>query len=202
MAFTKPDSQKRSLVLDTETLSLERNAAITEIGIVDLLSDDRFSVRINPNEQIAQAGQVFHQDQSTIQWHLKRDPSYLINLAHTGVRSDVAAGLLHNWLKEKKLQTGQELTIWCQGTDFDIPVITNFLRHFGYPLEWQYLNVRDIRTLAALFPNVEYKKGGHSAMHDAEMAALYLRKLAYGFPEVNSMLGLNRLDGAFNYDKV
>ncbi len=195
---SKPDSQKRHLVLDLETLALAPNAAITEIGIVDLLSEDSFSVSINPAEQI----DGFVQHNETIQWHIKKNPEYLILLAHTGHRPCAAAGALSNWLKEKKIQTGQELVIWCQGTDFDIPIITNFLKYYGYPLEWKHSDVRDIRTLAALFPNVEYKKGNHTAAEDAYMAAQYLRKLAYGFPEVQTLLGLNRLDGAFNYDKV
>lgn len=200
MAFNKPDSQKRHLVLDLETFSLAPNAVITEIGIVDILSDDRFFELINPDEMLKCS--TFSHSQQTIEWHLKRDPSYVVKLGHCGTRPDVAAGRLSNWLKEKKIQTGQELVIWCQGTDFDIPIITNFLSLYGYPLEWKYSDVRDIRTLAAFFPNVEYKKGNHTAAEDAFMAAQYLRKLAHGFPEVNSMLGLNRLDGAFNYDKV
>lgn len=198
--FKKPDSQKRHLVLDLETFAIAPNATITEIGIVDILSDDRFYVRINPDEMLTSS--AFSHSQQTIEWHLKRDPNYVVTLGHCGMRPDVAAGSLSNWLKEKKIQSGQELVIWTQGIDFDIPIITNFLQHYGYPLEWKYNDVRDIRTLAAFFPNVEYKKGNHSASEDSFMAAQYLRKLAHGWPEVRTMLGLNRLDGAFNYDKV
>lgn len=187
MAYIKPDSQKRHLVLDLETLAIHPHAAITEIGMVDILTGDKFSVLVNPHEQ----REGFVQDQQTIEWHLKRDPSYIILLAHTGLRPCFAAGLLHNWLSERKVLSGdKELVIWCQGTDFDIPIITNFLKHYQYHLPWKYTDVRDIRTLAALFPQVEYKKGNHTAMEDAYMASEYLRKLAFGSTDVNYMLGL------------
>ncbi len=186
-SYTKPDSGKLHLVLDLETLAIHPQSAITEIGIVDILTDGRFSAHINPQEQ--QEG--FVQDPGTIEWHLKRDPSYLSTLAFAGVRPCSAAGQLHNWLMERKNLSEKELVIWCQGTDFDIPIITNFLTHYGYHLPWKYLDVRDIRTLAALFPQVEYKKGNHTALEDASMAAQYLRKLAFGIPEVAYMLGLS-----------
>lgn len=186
MGYTKPDSGKRHLVLDLEFLALKPNAAITEIGIIDLLTDQQLYLQINPHEQ----REDFAQDPGTIEWHLKRDPNYLINLAHTGVRPDYAAGTLHNWLNQVKANSGKDLVIWCQGTDCDIPIIVNFLRHYQYNLPWEYLNVRDIRTLAALFPHVEYKKGNHSAIEDARMAAEHLRKLAFGSFEVHQMLGL------------
>lgn len=188
MAFTKSDSGKRHLVLDLETLAIHPHAAITEIGIVDLLTDERFSLLLNPNEMLTEPG--FVQDPSTIDWHLRRDPSYLILLAHNGIRPCTAAGLLHNWLMERKNLSDKELVIWCQGTDFDIPIITNFLKHYGYHLPWGHTNVRDIRTLAALFPGLEYKKGNHTALEDAVMAAEYLRKLAFGSDQVRRMLGL------------
>ncbi|MND61127.1 hypothetical protein D3C87_600990 [compost metagenome] len=186
MGYTKPDAGKRHLVLDLETLALHPHAAITEIGIIDLLTDQTLSLKINPHEQ----REGFVQDPQTIEWHLKRDPSYLINLAHTGVRPCTAAGNLHNWLMQVKANSDKELVIWCQGTDFDIPIITNFLKHYQYHLPWGYTNVRDIRTLAALFPEVEYKKGNHTALEDATMAAQYLRKLAFGSHAVSVMLGL------------
>lgn len=186
MGYTKPDSGKRHLVLDNETLALSPHAAITEIGVVDLLSDEKFFALINPTEQT----DGFVQDPQAMNWHLQRDPNYLINLVHNGMRPDVAAGRLHNWLMEVKRNTGKELVIWCQGTDFDIPIISNFLKHYQYHLPWGYTDVRDIRTLAALFPRVDYKKGNHNAIEDASMAAQYLRKLSHGYPEVREMLGM------------
>lgn len=186
MAYTKPDAGKRHLVLDLETLAIHPHAAITEIGIVDILTDQQLYLQINPHEM----KEGFVQDPKTIEWHLTRDPSYLINLVHTGVRPCHAAGALHNWLMQVKANSDKELVIWCQGTDFDIPIISNFLKHYQYLLPWKYLDVRDIRTLAALFPQVEYKKGNHTAIEDARMAAQYLRKLAFGSFEVNTMLGL------------
>lgn len=186
MAYTKPDCNKRHLVLDLETFAVHPHAAVTEIGIVDLRSMETFNLLINPHEQ----KEGFVQDHDTIDWHVKRDPSYLILLAHNGLRPCAAAGKLHNWLSEKKIQTGQELVIWCQGTDFDIPIISNFLKHYQYNLPWKHTDVRDIRTLAALFPRVDYKKGNHTALEDASMAAQYLRKLSHGYPEVRHMLGL------------
>lgn len=190
MAFTKPDNGKLHFVLDLETLAIHPHAAITEIGIVDILTDERFSLLINPYEMQMEPGAPFVTSNETIDWHLRKDPSYLILLAHTGVRPCAAAGLLYNWLTERKNLSEKELVIWCQGTDFDIPIITNFLKHYQYHVPWGHTNVRDIRTLAALFPGMEYKKGNHTALEDASMAAQYLRKLAFGSDPVRHLLGL------------
>lgn len=190
MSSQPADSTKRHLVLDAETLAIHPHAAITEIALVDILTDATFNIVINPYEQQNQPGEPFKTDPQTVEWHLKRDPSYLILLAHSGVRSSSGATLLQQWLEVKKQETGQQLVIWCQGTDFDIPIITNFLNVFGYRPLWRHDDVRDIRTLAKLFPGVSYKKGNHSALEDATLAAQHLRKLAYSEPAVFNMLGL------------
>lgn len=189
MPAPKPDSTKQHFVLDLETLAIDPRAVVTEIAIVELKTGAAFNCIINPLEQQENG---FIQSEETISWHLKRDPSYVMKLAHNGIKGISAAEKFVTFLTEAKAISGKEPVIWCQGTDFDIPIITHFLRKYlGVNKNpWAYNNVRDIRTLAAMFPEVPYVKGNHTALGDAQCSAAFLNQAAWYNPTIAAYLGL------------
>lgn len=188
MSTPKPDSTKQHFTLDLETLAIDPRAVVTEIGLVEIKTGSSFNCIINPLEQQENG---FIQSQETLAWHLKRDPSYAMKLAHNGIRGKSAAEKLVTFLREAKTISGKDPVIWCQGTDFDIPIISHFLWKFlGLTrLPWAYNDVRDIRTLAALFFEVSYQKGNHTALGDAQASSTFLNQLAWRYPEVATQLG-------------
>jgi hypothetical protein len=190
MPAPKPDSEKQSFVLDLETLAIDPRAVVTEIALVELKTGATFNCIINPLEQQENG---FVQNQETLSWHLKRDPSYAMKLAHNGIKGLSAAEKVVTFLREAKAISGKEPLIWCQGTDFDIPILNHFLgKYLGAGKNpWAYTNVRDIRTLAALFPDVSYVKGNHTALSDAQGSATFLNQLAWHHENVARQLGLD-----------
>lgn len=190
MPAPKPDSTKQHFVLDLETLAINPQAVVTEIAIVELKTGATFNCIINPLEQQENG---FVQNEDTIKWHLKRDPSYVMKLAHNGIKGVSAAEKFVTFLIEAKSISGKDPVIWCQGTDFDIPIISNFLRKYlGVNKNpWAYHDVRDIRTLTAMFPEVPYIKGDHSALGDAQCSATLLNQLAWHYPALAFQLGFD-----------
>lgn len=190
MPAPKPDSEKQHFTLDLETLAIDPHAVVTEIAIVEIKTGSTFNCIINPLEQ-QESG--FIQSQSTLEWHLKRDPSYAMKLAHNGIRGLSAAEKVVTFIREASAISGKEPVIWCQGTDFDIPILSNFLtRYLGKgKLPWAYNNVRDVRTLAALFPEVPYVKGDHTALSDAQGSATFLNQVAWASHQAAVMLGFD-----------
>jgi hypothetical protein len=68
-----------------------------------------------------------------------------------------------------KLPDGVKL--WARGTDFDFPLISNFISSYnlGLGVPWRYGNVRDVRTIADEFPPIRNRPDGLNFIkHKAE----------------------------------
>ena len=59
--------------------------------------------------------------------------------------------------------------IWARGTDFDIPLLTNLFAQYDLAVPWKYNQVRDLRTISKLFPNIvpTANNNPHNALSDA-----------------------------------
>lgn len=64
---------------------------------------------------------------------------------------------------------GQEPIIWCKGTDFDVAILAHALDQCNIPVPWKYNNVRDMRTVKKLHPQLHYSENfqPHHALQDA-----------------------------------
>lgn len=183
----EPDSKKLHIVVDTETLALTPNAAVVEIAGHVLGKEEWFYLLINPATY--QAG-AFVTNPETVAWHEKRDPTYQALLESSGEHPTAAASSFVTWLYAMEDKYQARTVIWTRGTDFDIPVLSNFLKFFGHKLPWHYRNVRDIRTLGAMFPEIKVVLGDHTALGDVRAAATYMNQLAFADPRVATMLGM------------
>lgn len=73
--------------------------------------------------------------------------------------------------------------LWANGTDFDIPKLEHLFKSNGCPIPWKYNQVRDLRTLAKLFPEIDWPENPqkHNALQDAicqaDHAARLLRRI-------------------------
>jgi len=73
-----------------------------------------------------------------------------------------------------------EVIAWANGTDFDISIIKDALKQCGFGTPWRYNNVRDYRTLAKLFPQIQrptFVGEKHNALADAINQAEHLKLL-------------------------
>lgn len=183
-----PDSELLHIVLDLETLAKGELAAITEIAIEGVKDGWNRSWKIKPSS----IPECFKQYPSTIEWHQKREPNYLQRLEQEGLDWAVVICSFVAFLNQVASAANKEICLWCQGTDFDIPILVSAIECYlpADSVPWKYCYVRDIRTLAALYPEIKYQKGNHSAASDVSFAAAHLRKIAFADPRVATMLGI------------
>lgn len=163
----KPDE----IMLDLETMSLSKNAAIASIGAVKMNMEnlelgEEFHIRIDlPSCQ--RAG--FDIDASTFLWWLGQDEAARASLV-TGPRV---------LLSEALTQFGffcHEQPVWGNGSPFDNVILANAYKKMGIPAPWSYKQDRCYRTMAAMFPSVTCPPNPikHDALSDAKCQALHL----------------------------
>jgi hypothetical protein len=58
--------------------------------------------------------------------------------------------------------------IWAQGPVFDIAILENIYRQYGWPTPWQFWQIRDSRTLFGVHgdPRIKGRVGHHNALAD------------------------------------
>lgn len=140
--------------LDIETLSLETNAVVFEIGLVKYDTETRdFSSTLILPDISQQVGAGRRIDQSTIDWH--------VNTIHGGSRNAFLARLAQAWrgdgdhttVSDAHWNIGDFLKdadeIWINGLSFD-PVVLSSLFVPYYPgresVPWSYKKESDVRT--------------------------------------------------------
>lgn len=205
--------QRINIVIDLETASRYRNAAILSIAaqVFDPMAmanhpdnspfppegkspSPQFMAVVNVASCIT-AGLHFEMD--TVRWWSERSDEAKASILATPVLLASALEELSKWLDLLRSHLDCEVRIWCQGTDFDIPILTNAYRVCGLPLPWRHTDVRDARTfileeLEMLFgpeekpydriPAMDEEWVTHSALSDARRTAwniAQVRKMQY-----------------------
>ncbi len=170
-------TNKLHLMLDLETLSLRSNAAVIGIGVARVFPGSEvrkvFDELISPSK-LSIVDSHFHVDEKIIAWHNANTQA--LNRAY--MDGEDGGYVINKFTSCLALLAQQQpLMIWCQGTDFDIPIITNYLQVYGLTAPWKYSNVRDLRTLAALFPAQKPAGADHTAYADAAAQAGLLENI-------------------------
>ena len=141
----------KHVMIDLETLSLRSNAAIIEIAAKEF----------NPNKDIEVAYNAFHIfvdaascamygmdfGMNTIAWWASQKKS--LKEPFDTFRNDCPIGYALDKLAEFLRNTAPDgdVTVWSQGSDFDIAVLkTAFRTVLGKEFPVMYRNVRDART--------------------------------------------------------
>lgn len=163
------------VMLDLETLSTRKNAAIIQIA----------AIAFDPTagaDPAASGWQSFnryvidnegHVNPRTVAWWMQQPTAASIGkkIETTGVSLDEALRDLHEWYKN---QSNVE-AVWSHGATFDIPIIEQRCAELGREIPWHYRHPRDTRTLYALAPGgmpaVEGYGGAltHDALFDCEI---------------------------------
>ena len=162
----------QNIEIDIETLGTSSNSVILSIGAVEFDGDKlgkEFEVFIDP-ESCTDHGLVI--DARTVMWWLgQSDAARSELLKRKGVPLDEAMVKLHNAFDWKGKQ------VWCNGTDFDFPIIASACKAVGVTEPWQYWSKMDYRTLKNLLPKKTYGElkvdatVKHSALSDANAQA-------------------------------
>lgn len=172
------------VMVDIETLAEECGAIIVSIGAVKFHIDkdgahitDKFSVNIDPKSG-KEAGLVV--SQSTLDWWARQPAAVSRAWRIDPVPMREAFEKFNTWW-------GGEHNAWCQGTNFDFPILDFAYRKLGMQVPWHFRHLNDMRTVLKLFGMTKaYKElcqadgTYHSALDDCVRQAMFLGNLLKG----------------------
>ena len=164
-------------MIDLETLSTNPNATILTVGGVKFdpytseEPDKGMYFRVDVNSQTNMGRDVM---QDTVDWWSKQ-PKEISDEAF----SDDNRIPLDDMIKKiNKFSVGVDV-FWCQGPLFDYAILQDIYRQLGYPVPWQYWQIRDSRTLFSLVPRDlnEKRTGLHNALEDCYFQAKKVQRI-------------------------
>lgn len=166
-------------MLDLETMSLDPNAAIVSIGVVEFDERDigrQFYVNVDLQDGLS-LGLV--QSQSTADWWAQQDESARAAWQKDPVPVVDALTQLNRYLEQATGGLGQ-VRIWGNGSDFDNVVLRSSYKAVGADEPWKYYHNRCYRTMMAqhpLDPDEQPARVGtyHNALDDALTQTLRLQ---------------------------
>lgn len=163
------------MMIDIETLSTKKNAAIVSIGAVKFSIDkgiiDEFYTEINPKASLELG---LSMDKDTMEWW-KKQPKETLAWAKSNKDIFTALSEFQNWYGYHKGN------VWANGVDFDMPIMDSSFKACNKPLPWHWWNQMDCRTMFSLFSikTNEMERVGdfHNALGDCKTQTKYLLEI-------------------------
>ena len=164
-------------MIDLETLSTNPNATILTVGGVKF---DPYTMaepsqgmyfRVDVDSQTEMGRDVM---QETVNWWSKQPKE----ISDEAFSDDNRASLDDMIKKINKFSVGVDV-FWCQGPLFDYAILQDIYKQLGYPVPWQYWQIRDSRTLFSLVPKDQDEKrtGLHNALEDCYFQAKKVQRV-------------------------
>ena len=155
-----------SIMLDLESLGTRPDCAILTLGAVKFDEytpgsfGDSLYLRIDVDEQLV-LGRTVQED--TLEWWM----SQAEDVREEALGEDGRISMEEMYKQLNRFLVGAT-NIWCQGPAFDIVILENIYRQYGWPTPWQFWQIRDSRTLFGVHgdPRVKGKVGLHNALED------------------------------------
>lgn len=164
------------MMVDIETLGNGPRAAVIQIGLCPFNLETgeigpRMAYLVSPDLR------RFEADASTIAWWMQQNEAARLHVARCideGVSS--AQALAHLNAHFAQHVDYDTVRVWALPPQFDLVILENVAREYGYPVPWKYNATRCLRTLETLSgatkedrvkPEVE-----HDAGHDAQAQAM------------------------------
>jgi hypothetical protein len=168
-------------MIDIETLGTQPGSAILSIAATrfDALNRGKtsmdFEILINPDDCLVNWNMSY--DADTIAWWERQAPEVRTKAFESGPRTTLPKALV-----QLSAFVSGSTRLWCQGMNFDPPLLEAAYALCSIPRPWQYWQWRDSRTLLSFVDSVPRKgKGAHDALYDvkwqAEMVQYCLRQL-------------------------
>ena len=142
------------ITFDFETVSTAPDAAPMSLGAIVWMrdtelespfTDDSFSVGIDLRSCVVEG---FSFDLDTIDWWSRQNETAKRSVTE-GKCYDVASAFFQfcEWIGQMKEKYGADtVCLWCQGQDFDFPILKTISRKIGLPMPAHQHYFRDCRT--------------------------------------------------------
>jgi exodeoxyribonuclease VIII len=157
------------VMIDIETFSTKKNAALASIGALkfnDKQILDTFYINVDPISS-KNAGLDFQK--STLDWWKTQKPEAFDALKHNRVPLSEALAMFSEWYGTKSVPT------WACGPDFDLVIMEANYSALNIQHPWKYLHARCFRTFKAMFKADTVRQGTyHNALDDATYQAQYI----------------------------
>ena len=156
------------IMLDIETLGTAPGSAVVSLGAIryswkDGNPFDKFYVNISAAECVERGLTI---DPDTVEWWAKQP-----KVAREAWQKDpkpIATALteFNDWFGNQKHE------VWCNGMNFDFPLLETLYRSVGMKSPWQYYLLNDMRTIVNTFNardkyQVFRKENTESVYHNA-----------------------------------
>lgn len=164
-------------MLDIETLGTRPEAVILTLGAVKFnpynLIDPGPGLYVRPDvdEQIARGREVRN---DTMLWWMEQSDD--VREEALGEEGRISIEEMYRELNRFLVGVNN---IWCQGPMFDMVILENLYRQYGWPTPWQFWQIRDSRTLFGVHgdPRVKGKVGLHNALEDCVSQAVAVQQV-------------------------
>lgn len=175
--------------IDLETLGNKPGAVITQIGLAAFYqrpssggqaSMAGLHIKVDPQSCLNAGLKI---DWSTIAWWLTQDDAPRLAMARQGKNDNSLPMALTkvDQFATEMCGTERAVRVWGNGCGFDCTLLEMAYYACGRTPSWDFRNVRDLRTLAALLPayavNRPMPTVAHDALCDAMAQAEWIQRL-------------------------
>ena len=173
--INKPPARNTAMMLDIETLGLNPDSYVTQIGVCVADLDSR-KFMVEPTNFWTTQEQPGKMDFGTIQWWMQQDRKVAESVFNAKVARNSAEDV---FAYLKGMCSAYQCTVWASPAMFDLPILTHY---FGGRKPWKY---NDERCLMTLYKLLDPQRGlappknemAHDAASDARWQMEYLFNL-------------------------
>lgn len=172
-----------AVMIDMEFLDTTPTAAILSIGMVamdtvNLKIGETFGFNFDPRDCVRH-GMTIGAD--TVAWWVGQDQKAIKEAFATDTpdyKHSLEIGLVKVSNFFSSVAPADNITVWQQGS-LDAEILRYGYDKLGKNTPWKFWNVRDLRTLASVFPDISGPRTGtaHNALDDAKNQAEHLFSL-------------------------
>ena len=170
---------KNILMIDIETTGTDPGCKVLTIGAFGFDKDGQqvhFYKRLDRLKLIEEG---FKDDVKTMKWWTEKDKA-AFDEAYNGNDDPAEAIADFKTLLYGNFKMGRYdgFEVWCNGLDFDFPILKAFFKHYGFDFPWKFWDQYDYRTIKNIFvdiKNYEHNEGAHNALEDAKAQMRGLR---------------------------
>jgi len=167
-----------NIMIDIETLGTGTNSVILSIGAVAFNEEGlgkEYHAHIDPQSCTDAGLQI---DARTVMWWLTQDDA-----ARKAITTGKQVPLIKALVDLKEAFNWKDVKVWCNGANFDFPILSNAYQALGGEAPWPYWAALDYRTIKNIVPTdvlkacKEQAGTAHDALSDAKAQALTLISL-------------------------
>lgn len=167
------------LMIDIETTGTEPGCRVLTIGAFGFDRNGQQVEFYKRFDTVKLHAEGFQDSVSTMEWWTKQSKEAFAEAF--GGKDDpvqVIGEFKHFCLQNFDMGKNAEFEVWCNGLDFDFPILKAFFAHYGFQFPWKFWCQYDYRTIKNKFPTIkraERNGNAHNALEDAKAQMRGLR---------------------------